>query len=82
MNFPTDEREARLLFNLTDSLGPVRFGRLVDRFGSAAAALLAGAEAWGAVEGFGEKAESYFRAVSYTHLGFVCGCRKALRGDA
>jgi DNA processing protein len=63
MNFPTDEREARLLFNLTDSLGPVRFGRLVDRFGSAAAALLAGAEAWGAVEGFGEKAESYFREV-------------------
>lgn len=63
MNFPADEREARLLLNLTEPLGPVRFARLVDRFGSAVDALLAGAAAWTAVEGFGEKAGDYFKAL-------------------
>ncbi|MBK8575496.1 MAG: DNA-protecting protein DprA [Elusimicrobia bacterium] len=63
MKFPTDEREARLLFNLTEPLGPVRFSRLVDRFGSAAAALRAGAKAWGEVEGFAEKAGDFFGAL-------------------
>ncbi len=63
MNFPTDEREARLLLNLVEPLGPVRFARLVDRFGSAVSALRAGAAAWADVEGFGEKAADFFRTV-------------------
>ncbi len=63
MRFPTDEREARLLFNLTEPLGPVRFSRLVERFGSAIGALEAGAEAWQEVEGFGAKAAEFYNAL-------------------
>jgi DNA processing protein len=48
---------------LTEPLGPVRFARLLDRFGSAVGALLSGAEAWGEVEGFGEKAGDYYKAL-------------------
>ena len=60
MKFPSVEREARLLFNLTEMVGPVRFARLVDRFGSAVGALGAGSKAWRDVEGFWEKAGDYF----------------------
>jgi len=63
MILPVDEKEARLLFNLTDTVGPVRFSRLVDRFGSAVEALRAGPKAWIDVEGFGEKAGACFSEV-------------------
>lgn len=48
-----DERAARLIFNLVPGLGPMRFGRLVERFGDPVAALAVPAEAWTDVEGFG-----------------------------
>lgn len=63
MKFPSDERAARLLFNLTESVGPIRFARLVERFGSAAGALRAGAMAWRDVEGFGARADDWFADV-------------------
>ncbi|MBP9127187.1 MAG: DNA-processing protein DprA [Elusimicrobia bacterium] len=61
--FPTNEKDARHLINLTDSIGPVRFARLVERFGSAVDALRAGAGPWKDVDGFGVSAGDYFQAV-------------------
>lgn len=63
MAFPTDEKEARLLLNLVEPLGPIRFGRLIERFGSAVQSLHEGAHAWVPLEGFGEKANDYFQKV-------------------
>jgi DNA processing protein len=82
MIFPTDEREARLLFNLTEPLGPVRFGRLMERFGSAVAALGAGERAWEEVEGFGEKADEFFGALQKALPALEIEKAEALRSGA
>lgn len=82
MKFPSDERVARLLFNLTEPLGPVRFARLVERFGSAVAALRAGAMAWAEVEGFGAKAGDYFAGVEKALPGLEKESANAARAGA
>ncbi len=82
MMFPNDEREARLLFNLTETLGPVRFARLVERFGSAVAALRAGAMAWTEVEGFGAKAGDYFVELEKALPGLPIETANAARAGA
>lgn len=61
--FPTNEKDVCHLINLTESIGPVRFARLVERFGSAVDAVRAGAGPWKEVEGFGASAADYFQAV-------------------
>ncbi|MBL0059700.1 MAG: DNA-protecting protein DprA [Elusimicrobia bacterium] len=63
MSFPTNEPDARLLFNLHEPLGPVRFGRLLSHFGSAVSALSSGPGPWAEVEGFGDRAVDFFRAL-------------------
>lgn len=82
MKFPSDEREARLLFNLTEPLGPVRFARLVERFGSAVAALRAGAMAWADIEGFGAKAGDYFNDLEKVLPGLAKEAANAARAGA
>lgn len=61
MNFPTQEKEARHLLNLVEPLGPVRFARLLERFGSILEALHSGPAGWASIEGFGEKASDFYR---------------------
>lgn len=61
--FPTNEKDARHLINLSESIGPVRFARLMDRFGSAVESLRSGPDLWKEVEGFGGNAGDYFKAV-------------------
>ncbi len=51
MIFPADERDARLLLSFCPGLGPVRFGRLLQAFGTARAAWEAAPGDWAAVEG-------------------------------
>jgi DNA processing protein len=60
---PTNEKDARHLINLAESIGPVRFARLVDRFGSAVDALRAGPDPWNEVDGFAGAGGDYFKAV-------------------
>lgn len=58
-----EERFARLLFNMLPQISPIRFQKILDRFGSAAAALEAPAEAWADVEGLAPvQAERLHRA--------------------
>jgi len=45
-----DERRARVLFNLADNMTPVRFRKILERFGSALAAYEADAEEWDGLE--------------------------------
>lgn len=63
LSFPTNEKDARHLINLAESIGPVRFARLVDRFGSAVDALRAGPDPWNEVDGFAGAGGDYFKAV-------------------
>ncbi len=47
----TDERHARVLLNMVSEVGPVRFKKIMDRFGSAAAAVKASPVDWETVQG-------------------------------
>ncbi len=49
--WPQDERSARLLLNLAAPMEAAAFGKIIARFGSAAAALAAPAAAWAETEG-------------------------------
>jgi DNA processing protein len=63
MAFPADERESRFFLNLHESLGPLRFARILERFGSAAEALRAPAAAWESLEDWGGRAAEFRRAL-------------------
>lgn len=58
------EREARLLLWLHPHIGPVRYRRLLDSFGSAAGAWSAGETAWAALSGGGWNAEKSHRVLA------------------
>jgi DNA processing protein len=51
VTFPADERSARILFSLVPDVGPGRFRKIMDRFGSAAEALSAPREEWNRIDG-------------------------------
>ncbi len=53
MTTSPEERHARVLLSGCPSVGPVRFRRLEEVFGSAVASLAAGSDGWRAVEGIG-----------------------------
>ncbi len=81
-SFPTDERDARLLLGLYSKFGPVRFARLVARFGSAAGAFAAPERDWASVEGIGGEAAAHRRALSQMVAGLEREKSRATRAGA
>ncbi len=60
----TDLLRAYLRLHLADGVGAVLFGRLVERFGGAAAAVAAGEVGWREVKGVGDKTVAAIAAVT------------------
>lgn len=85
---PMTDTEAAIILNMLPQVGPVRFGRLIERFGSPAAILSATASALRGVEGIGPEVSSVItswrdHADLDEELGLAekAGARVIQRGD-